>query len=182
MPDAPAAETATTETTTEQKVETTEKLTPPPELQAIIDKERTNAKEAEKARKALEKELADLRQQSMTDTEKAIEQARSESRAAALAEVGGKVARAEIRAAAVGRLDQAALDVLIDGLNLAKFLDEDGEVDTAKVAAFVDGIAPKADEEEKPAGFPDLGQGARTATPLNGDPLLRDVKNLFGIK
>ena len=147
-----------------------------------LESERKARRDAEKLAKEQAKELEKFRQQSMTETEKLVEQARAEARTAALAEAGGKVARAEIRAAAAGRLDQAALDVLIDGLNLAKFLDDDGEVDTAKVAAFVDGIAPKAEEDEKPAGFPDLGQGARSATPLNGDPLLRDVKHVLGIK
>lgn len=174
---------ATTETTEIVATETTE--TDAPDLTAEVEKWKALSKKNEdraKANAEAAKELEKFRQQSMTETEKLVEQARAEARTATLAEAGGKVARAEIRAAAAGRLDQAALDVLIDGLNLAKFLDDDGEVDTAKVAAFVDGIAPKAEEDEKPAGFPDLGQGARSTTPLNGDPLLRDVKNALGIK
>lgn len=173
-----AAETTETETT-----ETTETVTP--DLTAEVEKWKALSKKNEdraKANAEAAKELDKFRQQSMTETEKAVEQARAEARTAALAEAGGKVARAEIRAAAAGRLDAAALEVLVDGLNLAKFLDDDGEVDTAKVAAFVDGIAPKVEEEERPAGFPDLGQGARSTTPLNGDPLLRDVKHVLGIR
>lgn len=176
------SDTTATETTETTTTETTE--TAAPDLTAEVEKWKALSKKNEDRAKAnadAAKELDKFRQQSMTETEKAVEQARAEARTAALAEAGGKVARAEIRAAAAGRLDAAALDVLIDGLNLAKFLDEDGEVDTEKVAAFVDGIAPKEDEE-KPAGFPDLGQGARSTTPLNGDPLLRDVKHVLGIR
>lgn len=186
MPDATTtAETAETTTTEATTTATSEKLTPPPELQAVIDKERQNAKDAEKARKALEKELNELRQQTMTDTEKAIDQARAEARAAALVEVGGKVARAEIRAAAAGRLDTDALNVLLDGIDVAKFIDDNGEVDAAKVATFVDGIAPKSDETTVDMTFVDLGQGARGSNAdaaLNGDPLLRDLKNKLNIR
>lgn len=182
MPEATTtAETA--ETTTETTTATSEKLTPPPELQAIIDKERQNAKDAEKARKALEKELNDLRQQSMTDTEKAIDQARAEARTSALAEAGGKIARAEIRAAAAGRLDQGALDVLLDGIDLTKFLDANGDVDVERVQSFMDGIAPK--QENNGSTFVDLGQGARGGNAnmaLNGDPLEASLKAKLGIR
>lgn len=179
MPEATET-TETVETTT--TVETGEKPKPPPELQAIIDKERKNARDAEKARKALETELDQLRQQTMSDQEKAIDAARVEARSAALAEVGGKVARAEIRAAAAGRLEADALDTLLAGIDLAKFLDESGDVDTVKVQAFMDGIAPK--QETNTTTF-DLGQGARGGNAnmaLNGDPLEQDLRAKLGIK
>lgn len=128
------------------------------------------------------KELEQLRQQSMTDAEKAIEHARTEARQQALAEAGGKVAAAEIRAAAAGRLEAAQVETLLDGLNLARFIDDNGDVDRDKVAAFVDGIAPKTDTA--PAGFPDLGQGTRSTQQmaLNGDPLEQTLKQKLGIR
>lgn len=182
MPDETTAETAQTTTTEETTAETTgEKPKPPPELQAIIDKERKAAREAERARKALETELNELRQQSMTDTEKAIEQARTEARASAFAEVGGKIAAAELRAAAAGRLAPEQLDVLLEGINVARFLDDAGDVDREKVQVFVDGIAPKS---EQASSFPDLGQGARGQSnmALNGDPLEQTLKAKLGIR
>jgi hypothetical protein len=184
MPEDTTAETAAV-TTTETTTETTtaaEKATPPPELKAIIDKERQNARDAEKARKALEKELQELRQQSMTDQEKAIESARTEARTAAFAEMGGKIAAAEIRAAAAGRLAPEQLDVLLDGINVSRFLDDTGEVDRTKVQTFIDGIAPQPAEQTHV--FPDLGQGARgaAAMALNGDPLEQALKAKLGIR
>lgn len=139
------------------------------------DRAKTNAEAA--------KELEQFKRQAMSDTEKAVADAKAAGRLEALADVGGRLAAAEIRAAAAGRLTDEQLATLTEGLNLAAFLSDDGEVDQAKVAKFVDGIAPKAEEEEKPQGFPDLGQGARggSTTALN-DPMLRDVKHVLGIR
>jgi hypothetical protein len=152
---------------------------------AEAEKWQTHARKQEegaKANAAAAKELEQLRQQSMSDQEKAVAQAKAEGRREATAEVGGKLALAELRVAAAGRLSDVQLATLVDGLNLAAFIGEDGEVDQAKVAKFVDGIAPAA-EEEKPAGFPDLGQGARGGTPpLGSDPLLRSLKSALDIR
>lgn len=166
MPDE-VTEAETAEPTNEDTSTTEDdgKLSPPPELQAVIDKERQTAREAEKARKALERELADLRKQTMTDTEKAIDDARTEARQQALAEVGSRVAAAELRAAATGRLDADQIDTLLDSLNLARFMGEDGEVDVEGVRKFVDGIAPR----HQPARGA-IDQGARsgsTSTPAD---------------
>jgi hypothetical protein len=129
------------------------------------------------------KELEQFREQSMTEAERAIAQARQEARTAALAEMGGKIAAAEIRAAAAGRLAPQQLDALLDGIDTARFLTDDGDVDRDKVAKFVDGIAPPADEDHRQV-FPDLGQGARGngSQALNGDPLLRDLKATLGVR
>ena len=141
-----------------------------------LDEERQARREAEKARKTLEKELAELRQQSMSDTEKAIEQARIEARTQVLAEFGGKVAAAEVRAAAAGRLEAEQVETLLDGLNLSRFVKDDGDVDRDAVTKFVDGIAPKP--QQGPRGA--LDQGARSTTPLNGDALTNALAAAVG--
>lgn len=132
--------------------------------------------ERAKANSKAAKDLEELRQQSMTDQEKAVEQAKAEARAAAFTEVGGKLAAAEVRAAAAGRLSAEQVDTLLDGLNVSRFLTEDGDVDGERVAAFVDGIAPKQDENPT---FPDLGQGVRstggTRSGSDMDSLLRQA-------
>ncbi len=69
---------------------------------------------------------------------------------------------------------------MIDGINLAKFVGEDGTPDRDAVAAFVDRIAP----EREPASPPDLGQGARGGNQvpgLNSTQLERDLKQKLGI-
>jgi hypothetical protein len=90
--------------------------------------------------------------------------------------LGSKLAAAEVRAAAAGRLTDEQLVTLLDGLNLSAFVGDDGEVDQAKVVKFVDGIAPKTDAP----GFPDLGQGARQPLALGSDPLLDALKKTVG--
>ena len=140
--------------------------------------------ERAKANANAAKELEQLRQQSMSDQEKAVAQAKLEGRTEALTAVIGKLAAAEIRAAAAGRLTAEQVEVLLEATNTAVFIGEDGDIDRAKVQRFVDGIAPPISEEEPRPGFPDLGQGARGGSnaALNGDPLLRDLKAKLGIR
>lgn len=140
--------------------------------------------ERAKANATAAKELEQVRQQSMSDQEKAVAAARAEGLAEGMATGAAKVVRAEIRAAAAGRLSADQLTTLLEGINLAAFLGDDGEVDEPKVARFVDGIAPKPDEDEGSGTFPDLGQGARGGqnAALNGDPLLRALKAKVGVR
>jgi hypothetical protein len=172
--------------TSESTTETTETGTETaPDLTAELEKWKSLSKKNEeraKANAAAAKELEQLRQQSMTDQEKAVEQAKSEARAEALRTIGGRLVDASVRVAAAGRIPDESVVVLLQGLDRSKFLDENGEVDEKSVAAFVDGIAPKAPEPE-PQGFPDLGQGPRGGNqmPLNGDPLEKSLRNVLGI-
>lgn len=133
------------------------------------DKAKANAKAAQ--------ELVEFKQQSMSEAEKAIDAARAEGRTSALAEAGGKLAAAEIRAVAAGRMDDEQVAELVGSLDLSKFLTETGNVNAEAVTAFVGRIAP-----QQTTTFPDLGQGARQTIPLNGDPLLRDLKTKLGIR
>jgi hypothetical protein len=155
-----------------------------PDLTAEVEKWKAQARKHEERAKANAKaaqELDEFRKQSMSETEKAIELARTEGRREALTEAGGKVAAAEIRAAATGRMNDEQVSTLLENVNLARFVDDAGEVDRDAVVAFVDGIAPQPTEQ--PTVPVDLGQGARTGgtLPLNGDPLLRDLKSKLGI-
>jgi hypothetical protein len=141
--------------------------------------------ERSKANATAAKELEQLRQQSMSDQEKAVAEAKAAGLAEGLVAGAAKVAAAEVRAAAAGR--PIDVEALLEGTNLAVFIDDDGEVDRVKIARFVDGIAPKPDgtDQDIRHGFPDLGQGARGGgqnAALNGDPLLRDIKSKLGIR
>lgn len=138
------------------------------------------AKHRSEAKKAAD-ELDKLRRAAMTEQERAIAEATDAGYKRALSEIGTKLVDAEIKAAAAGRFTDGQMGVLLQGLNRAAFLAVDGSVDVKSVQAFVDGLAPKQPEPTVP-GFPDLGQGARSSgQPLNGDPLLRDLKHKLGI-
>lgn len=144
-----------------------------------------------KANSKAKTELETLRRQAMTDQERAVAEAVDAAKATAAVEAaqryGSQLVAAEVRAAAAGRLEAGAIDTLVSQLNVAGFLDEAGDVDRAAVTAFVDGLVPPPDPEQTPSppAFPDLGQGARGnrgALPLNGDPLLRDLKAKLGVR
>lgn len=127
------------------------------------------------------KELDKLRQQTMSDVEKAAVLAKAEGRTEALREVGTKLVDAEVRAAAAGR--NVDVDALLEGLDRSRFLDDDGDPDVKAIAAWVDRIAPQPDPDSgRPHAF-DLGQGVRhdASTSLGGDPLERDLKAKLGI-
>lgn len=104
---------------------------------------------------------------SKSEHERALDEARktakAEGEAAARQTLQPLLVRAEFKAAAAGRIEQQRLDDLLDPLDMSKFLDDEGQVDTAKVSAWVDSAAPKQDG--KGSGFPDLGQGRRQGTP-----------------
>lgn len=142
--------------------------------------ERNQRKAAEQKAKELEAELAEFRMSQMSEHEQAIEKARAEARAEALVEAGASIAAAEFRAAAAGRLEEAQLSTLLEGLDAKAFITEDGQVDAERIRSFMDGIAPPADQRRQ--GI-DLAQGARNeSTALNGDPLLRDLKSKLGMR
>lgn len=139
-------------------------------------KHETRAKENAKAAK----ELADLKASMMSEQEKAIANAVAEAQKGWKTEQGTKLAQAEFRALAAGRMDDERLGTLISGLNLSNFLNADGDPDADAIGSFLDGVAPKSQTL-------DLGQGSRgngngNATPLNSDDLTKSVMHALGIK
>lgn len=115
-------------------------------------------------------ELAALKAATQTDTEKAIEAARAEGRTAALREAAGKLVEAHFTAATANRMTDDQRNALLTGIDRRQFLAADGvSVDTAKLTAFVDQIAPAA--TANPPGTPpatgprlDVGQGRHAPT------------------
>ena len=121
----------------------------------------------------------------LVNTTYRVAEAKAAARAEALAEVGSKLVSAEIRAAAAGRLEAMALDALISALDARRFITDEGEPDRDAIAAFIEGIAPKPQDDGR-SPLLDLGQGARggdnPSAALNGDPLLNSVKAKLGIR
>lgn len=127
------------------------------------------------------RELEQLRQQSMTDQEKAVAAARNEGRAEALREAAMALVDAEVKIAANGR--QTDVESLLEGLDRTRFIDDDGRPKTDAIKAWVEKVAPAAETTGAPPAF-DLGQGARgrQSMPLNGDPLERALKDAVGVR
>lgn len=106
-----------------------------------------------------------LAQASKTDAERATERATAaEARATAATQ---RVARAEVKAALAGLVDNP--DSIIEDLNLARFVSDDGEVNEdaiaalkAKYAAFSGRRAPRPDPTQASGG-----NGASVASPAD---------------
>lgn len=154
------------------------------------DKAKTNAQAAA--------ELERIKRESMSELERAVADARAQAKAEAMAEFGATLVEAEFRAAAAGRMDADALEVIVGGLNLTKFV-EDGKVNRDEVARYVDSIAPaKTNEEQQPPkpkrqaqdsqngnANADIGQGAGRGKAhedlaLNGDGIFEALQRAVG--
>ncbi len=139
-PDKPAGKS-------EEKTESVE------ELQSALGDER-------KQRRELQTRLDKLERQHMSDTEKAIAEAKEQGRAEAVLTAGKRLAAAEFRAAAAGKIADpvAALEVL----DLSKFVGDDGEPDSKAIAGVVERLAA-ALPAPPPGGK--IPAGARTSEP-----------------
>jgi hypothetical protein len=87
----------------------------------------------QRAKKADEDAEA-ARQAAMSDQERAVEDAKKAGKAEAVSELGQRIAAAELRAALTGLVPDPGS--IVEDVNLAKFVTDDGEVDTEAVAAF----------------------------------------------
>lgn len=140
------------------------------------DKAKANAK--------VSKEFETWKASQLSESEKAIEDAKSSTRAEVAKEYGEKFARTAFLAAAKGRLEKP--EEILKRVDVAQFLDDKGEPDEAAITEFLDSITPAVAPEVQPT-FTGLFQGQRgdqagSALPLNGDPLLAKVMGILGAK
>jgi hypothetical protein len=103
---------------------------PETDWKAEARKWETRAKENSKAVTELDK----LKAKTMSETEKAVAEAEARGRTAAVTDFGSRLAAAEIKAALTGVVSDP--NVIVEDLNLARYLTDDGEVDSKAVAAL----------------------------------------------
>jgi hypothetical protein len=140
-------------------------------LQAEVDKWKALSRKNEDRFKSTSTELDNLRQSQMSDAEKAIEAAKAEGRNAALAEVGTRIAEAELRAqAAAAGVELPSADFL----NLNRFLGSDGSVDSDAVKGFISSLPKPA---AAPAFRQDIGLG-RQGSPAAGQLSRSDLSRM----
>jgi hypothetical protein len=102
-----------------------------------IEAERRARRDAEQRAKRLESELEQFRVSQMSEQEKAIVLARAEGAREASTKVTRRLAEAEVRAAAAGRLADPADAIRL--LDIDSFIpDGDGDIDAAAIAAAID--------------------------------------------
>lgn len=115
-----------------------------------------------------------LKAATLSDTEKALEDARREAREQAATqarqEYAPRLVSAKIEAVVAGRIPADRLTALLEPLDLTKFLTTSGEVDADKVSAYVSGLVP-ADGKK----WPDMGQGRRESQKATGVSAGRDL-------
>jgi hypothetical protein len=136
----------------------TEQTGSPEEL--LKEAQRTAVNER-RLRNRMERELTALKAAALTDSEKAVEEAKASGRKEGARTAGTKLAAAEFRArAAEAKLPSIA--ALLEVVDLAKFVDDDGEPDDDAIQAVVDklaeGLAAVSNGTSKPRA-PDIPKG-----------------------
>lgn len=170
MADIQADQAETTDHDTLESTDSeTSELTAMEQLQAEVDKwkslSRKNEQQA-KANSAAAKELEDIRKSQLTDTEKLIEQTKSETAQSVRREFATKLIDAELKAHLNGRvIDSGALL----SFDKASFVTEDGNIDSEAIQSWVE-----AHSKESSTSAPDLGQGARGKNPSKAQIRSRD--------
>lgn len=153
-----------------------------PDYAAEAEKWKSLARKNEeraKANASAQAELDKLREATATDQERAIAEARKEASSEAAKSFGSRLAEAQFRVAAAGRLDADQMEGLLEVVDLGRFVDDNGDPDIEAITSAVSRVAPKA-----PDGYlPDEAQGARSATPaLNSDTLTEALKAAVGAR
>lgn len=151
-----------------------------PDLLAERDKWKALSRKNEQAAREAQAKLRELEQSMMTDTERRIAEARDEARREAQATVMQRVVAAEIKAALTGVVPDPAL--IVDDLNLGRYLTGDGEIDSDAIGALREKFTSFVTTPARPSGSADLGaRPATSSVPLNGDPIERALRNKLGI-
>lgn len=109
--------------------------------QADLDRVVADRIAREKAKYADYGDLKRKAAAAMTENEKAIAEAEQRGRSAALAAAGTRLAKAEFRASAAGKVPADALDGFLEYADLKRFVDDDGEPDTKAIAAAIKKLA-----------------------------------------
>ena len=139
------------------------------QLKAEVDKwkslSRKNEQQA-KSNMAAAKELEEIRKSQLTDTEKLIEQTKTETAQSVRKEFATKLVDAELKAHLSGRVVDS--DALLS-FEKSAFITEDGNIDSEAIQSWVE-----AHSKETGAPAPDLGQGARGKNPSKSQIRSRD--------
>jgi len=133
---------------------------------AAIKAERQRAAKAEREAKELRARLEAIEAENLTESEKAIAAARDEGRAEAMTSANERLLRAEVKAAAAGKLSDPADALAL--LDLSGFsVGDDGEVDPEAIESAIDALVdqkPYLAAGAKPGPTGTGGGGARPST------------------
>jgi hypothetical protein len=114
---------------------------------------------------AAKAELDQIKLKQQTPAEQEIQKVRDETAAATRKEVAAESALTNLRIVLHTRgKSDAEVDGLVEFINPERFLTQDGKVDTGKVMAYADGIAPAGSGGGgRPGGLPGQGKFGQSA-------------------
>jgi hypothetical protein len=132
---------------------------PDKDLNAEVEKWKAMSRKHENENTKLYGELEKFKVSQMSESEKAIAEAKKEGRESALKELSADMAKAKIRAAATGKIGD--VEAFLEYVDPKRFISEDGSVDDAAIAAAVERFSKVAPVPTK-FGSVELGsQGDR---------------------
>lgn len=114
--------------------------------QADIDRVVAERVAREKAKYADYGDLKRKAAAAMSDHEKALTEAEQRGRSAAQQAVGSRLAKAEFRAAAAGKVSAEALDGFLEYADLSRFVSDDGEPDEKAIANAIKKLGGAVDK------------------------------------
>lgn len=120
-----------------------------------------------KENKAAATEMDKQRRASMTEAQRAVAEAEARGRTTAVSEFGKRLVRTEFDAAAARRNPDVDTAGVLEFVDLARFVGEDGEPDVKAIKAAVDRLVPA------PAGAPSFDGGVRRTA--SGKPDMNQI-------
>ncbi len=167
----PEVDTESEETETVDDDSTPQELPDDHPLVKTLAKQRAELKELKKSYSQANRELDEIKKASLSDQERLVEDAKTETAKAIRLEFAEKLVEAELKSALKGRTVPG--DALLS-FDKAGFVDDNGDIDSEAIATWVD-----AHSEQAEAPKPDLGQGARGSSKAQAQIRSRDeLKNM----
>lgn len=142
------------------------------QLRSEAAKHRTEAR-------AAAAELEKLRTASLSESEKAVAEAEQRGRLSAATEFGQRLARSAFVAEAARRNPGYDAAAVLDDLNLARYVGEDGEPDSKAIAKAVERLVPAVEQPSE--RVPSFDGGVRTTHVPNStaDQFAKAVESMF---
>jgi biotin carboxyl carrier protein len=144
----------------------------PEELAAEVEKWKSLSRQNEKQLRAAQTELEKSREASMSEQEKAVAAAKAEGAADATKATNERLVKAEVRAAAAGKLADPSIAVRL--LDLSEFeVDANGDVDGKAIGKAIDALVKQYPALATTNGHGSGDGGARQGAPTDMNALIR---------